>query len=152
MREPQDKTVDGCVYTVRPLSGMRAVTFLPFLNKLLGPALAALAGSLTTTDKFQAALAALGDRLDGKEMEVVTRTLLSGCTFQPQDGSPGGELLPLFDLHMQGRPEVVFQLLVFALEVNYSGFFPMLGDLVARARAAGLPSPTKMPSSGPAGV
>lgn len=136
MREAQDKDINGIVYTVRPLSGMRSVTFLPRLNKTIGPSIAALVDAKGVTSyALQQALGALGDRLDEKEMEVITRILLDGCTFQPKDGTPGGPLLPQFDIVMQGQPEVAYELLAFALEVNYSGFFPMLGKLAALGAA-----------------
>ena len=144
MREPQETEINGTIYTVRPLSGMRAVTFLPRLNKVLGPAIASLIDAKgVTPEALRQALTSLGDRLDEKEMEAITRTLLADTTFQPKDGTPGGELMKQFDLAMQGQPESAFKLLAFALEVNYAGFFPMLGQLVAlgAAKASGSISP-----------
>ncbi len=155
MREPQDKEIDGTVYTIRPLAGMKSVTFLPRLNKILGPAIASLIDAKGVTgENLKQALTALGDRLDEKEMEVITKTLLGDCTYQPGDGNKGGLLLPVFDLVFQGQPETAFKLLAFALEVNYSGFFPVLGQLAAYSavKASALTSPTNSPKSGTAGA
>lgn len=155
MREPQTKEIDGIAFTVRPLSGMKGTTFLPRLNKVLGPALGALAASRGVLDAsaLKDALVALGDRLDEKEMEHIVRTLLGDCNFQPTDGSAGGALMSTFDIVMQGRPETVYKLLAFALEVNYSGFFPVLASLGARFGAGGpSTSPTPSPKPGLAGA
>ncbi len=146
MRDPQDKEIDGTVYTIRPLAGMKSVTFLPRLNKILGPAIASLIDAKGITgENLKQALTALGDRLDEKEMEVITKT---------GDGNKGGLLLPVFDLVFQGQPETAFKLLAFALEVNYSGFFPVLGQLAAYSavKASALTSPTNSPKSGTAGA
>jgi hypothetical protein len=143
------------VFTVRPLSGMKAVTFLPRLNKVLGPALAALSAARSglDADALKGALEALGDRLDEKEMEGITRTLLADATFQPLDSSkPGGELMRAFDQVFAGRAELVFQLLAFALEVNYAGFFPALKGLGARLKAPDSTSLRPKPTPGPVGV
>src|SRR5216684_2056726 len=87
MREPQDKEIDGTVYTIRPLAGMKSVTFLPRLNKILGPAIASLIDAKGVTgENLKQALTALGDRLDEKEMEVITKTLLGDCTSNRETG------------------------------------------------------------------
>jgi hypothetical protein len=160
-RDPQDKEIDGIKFTVRPLPGMKGLTMLPRLNKVLGPAIAALgAGSDASKgsvnfESLKDALALLGERLTESEMESLTRGLLYGTTFQPTDGTPGGELLPQFDLVMQGRPETALKLLAFAVEVNYSGFLPGLLALGARAISGGksaLNSPRNDPKSGQPGA
>lgn len=149
MREPQEKTIDGVVYTVRPLSGMRATTFLPRLNKVLGPALAALTAVKSFKDidgeALKNALSELGDRLDEKEMEGIVRVLLVDTTFQPLDRTPGGILMQgnTFDEHFRGRSEVVLQLLAHALVVNYGRLF------TAAASAAGKPHQGAAPSTSP---
>jgi hypothetical protein len=127
-RDAQEKTIDGVTYTIRPLPGMRASTFLPRLNKSLGPAFAALAAVKSLkeidADALKGALVELGERLDEKEMEYLIRTLLGDTTFQPLDSSqPGGILMKQFDDHFRGRPEVVLQLLAHALKANYDGLF-----------------------------
>lgn len=153
MREAQKKTIDGIEFEVRPLAGMRAVTFLPRLNKVLGPALGALAATKGVADSkaLQDALSVLGEKLDEKEMEYIARTLLAECTFQPADGSAGGVLMPRFDQVFAGQPETAFKLLAFALEVNYAGFIPALRALGLRAQGAPSTSKTPSPKAGPAG-
>src|SRR5579859_3153297 len=124
MIEPRTKEINGVAFTVRQLPAMRALRMLNRLARTIGPAMASLGASGGTFDfeSLATALAKLGDKLTDQELEGITRELLEGTTFQPSDGSPGGALLPQFDVALQGKPDVTLKLLAFALEANYGNF------------------------------
>lgn len=150
MIEPKTKEIDGISFTVRQLPAMKSLRMLNRLTRTIGPALTALGatGGLSL-DSVGEALAKLGDKLSDAEAESIARELLSDATFQPADGSPGGELLPRIDLALQGKPETLLKLLAFALEANYGNFFDALRGLGAGRLGALSSSLNHSPKSGP---
>jgi len=123
-------------FTVSQLPAMRAGKLLMRLGKTIGPAIASLASAMdvregkdldVSLDAMPASVAALFANLDGNELEYLTHELLDGATV-----TVNGQTVPVlqgFDLLMQGQIPAWFQLLWFALTVNYGNFFDALGGL-----------------------
>ena len=126
MTTTQTLQIGDRVYTVSQLPAMRAQRLLPRLLKAVGPAVAALLASgaslkdvmamdLSKVD-LGAVVKGLAENLTPDEYESLLRELLSTATLG------GKDLMPQFDIAMQGRVGEVFQLLKFAFQVNYRNF------------------------------
>lgn len=91
MREPQEKIIDGRLYSVTPLPAMRALRLVPLALKGIG-------------------------KMSPDEIEAFARAILSMARVDSK------ELMPTFDLEMQGAMSALVELLTFAIEVNFGGF------------------------------
>lgn len=133
----QTKTIDGVAYAVTQLPARRAARLLNRLLRVFGPALGGLAGaakggaSLETADLSSVGpvLEGLFARLSEDEQDHLINELLATATVD------GKEVLPVLDLHFQGRLGALFKLVGFAVKVNFEDFS---GGLIAAAKAAGL--------------
>jgi hypothetical protein len=142
-------------FRVLPLPAMRSFV----LQAKIGPALAevanvfgALKGNLADNDFSSIAPAVAGffTRLGVEQLEEVTKALLQDATM---DGKPlfSASGNP-FDLYMQGRTMHTWQLLWFAIEVNYPDFFAALAAKGPVAAKAGSDLKESTISPGPAGA
>lgn len=133
----QELEIDGVKYSVTQLTGWKSVKMLPRLGRALGPAFGKLMGGLAQNGEFSLdrkvtfglvagsigpALVDLFERLTENELEGIARVLLETATFTDESGRTA-HLLPVFDIHFQGKPASVLRLLAFAIEVNYGSFF-----------------------------
>lgn len=149
MTEPQEKTIDGYTFKISQLPGMRGTKVFTRLTKLLTGIKDAL-GANSEAAKVSAALGLL-EKLDENDVQYFCTELLTPavCT------TPEGKVLPVmphFDALFQGRVDLVFKVLLFALQVNYGGFLRGLAaSAAAQAVVAAPSSPSTSPKSGPAG-
>lgn len=108
-------------YSVTQLPAMAGLKMLARLSRALGPALAQLSDADASGEigaaSLGAAVGVLCEKLSDTEIEGISKTLLSGSTVDEQP------LLQQFDAHFAGKPELALQLLGFAVEVNFGGFF-----------------------------
>lgn len=143
----QTKNIDGHDFTVTQLPGFRSMRMLNRLMRVLGPGLAKLAGEVQNAQRklpklrsvdqllnvdvsaFGEGLTELFAKLSDDELESITRALLEGTRVKSATITKGQdiELLPVFDVVMQGRVWTSLKLLVFAVEVNYGDFFASMG-------------------------
>jgi hypothetical protein len=98
MREAQETTINGRVYSVTPLPAMRALRMWPLVAR----------GFMTEESPLT--------KLSADEIEALARGLLALARVD------GKELLPVMDLELQGDIPSLMELLSFAVRVNYSGF------------------------------
>lgn len=145
MQKAKETTIRGRTFKVTQLPGMRGCilaysivgTCFPALMKV-GDGFAALRDATLDGDSAPLllglgnAIAALYERLPPQEMEKLLRELLATATVKPLEGGNEQLLLPIFDQEMAGEVGTVFELLGFALKVNYENFSP---GLAAKARA-----------------
>lgn len=134
-------------YTVQQLPARPALKLFNKLARVATPALGKLLGGQGTAKLSEldatslgAALEALFDRLSPEQQDQMTEELLQGALV---DGAP---LWPQFNVHFQGRIVEVFQLLRFALKVNFGDFFK---GLLAAAGSLSAKKPAESPSTSP---
>ena len=133
-------------YTVQQLPARPALKLFNKLARVATPALGKLmAGGATKiseldTASLGAALEALFERLTPEQQDQMTEELLQTALV---DGAP---LWPQFNVHFQGRIAEVFQLLRFALKVNFGDFFK---GLLAAAGSLSPKKPAEKPSTSP---
>lgn len=143
-----ERVIGGSRFTVEPLPAMRAfvlqVRLAPALAEVLG-ALGGLQGSGAELSRLDvSALAPAFGRVAAKlppaELEAITRELLGSarCDGVSLFSVDKGDR---FDVVMAGRAIDTWQLLFFAVEVNYPDFFARLG-----ASRAGLPAAASPPA------
>lgn len=135
MIETKYKTIDDKTtgkagnYSVTQLPAFRGLKMLARLTRTVGPALAKLADAEQGGEIGVAALGdavgALCEKLNDAEIEGITRELLAGATVDEQP------LLSQFDMHFAGKPELALQVLAFAVEVNFGGFFDAARNALA---------------------
>lgn len=146
MIRTEHKEIGGVRFGVTTLPGMRGLRMQNRLLRIVGPALArASDGDIST------AVGLLFDKLSDDELESITKDLLYNATANdvPLFGAGGS-----FDGVMAGKAEVAFQLIMFAIQVNFGGFFDVLaaaGQRLPRgpmAAAGPLSASVSMPNSG----
>ena len=150
MLETKKRDIDGFTFTVMQLPGKRGLRLWRRLGKILGPSLARAAASASGQVDFAGlagAVEALFDNLTETELDAVVDEL-TGNALVLYEGSER-PLKEVYDVLFAGRVETQLKLLMFALEVNYSGFFvglrALVSPLLARAgnaSAARSSSPT----------
>jgi len=115
--------------TVTQLPGMEGARTLIRLGEILGPGLAGLAAAVRfgRADHMSVAMATLFKSLTGDTFEELLRKLLETATVKTKGTER--ELLPEWDLLMQGQASEWFKILWFALEVNYGNFTDALAGL-----------------------
>lgn len=153
MIETKYKTIDDKAagkafnYSVTQLPAMRGLKMLARLTRTVGPALAKLAdieGGEIGVAALGDAVGALCEKLTDAEIDGITRELLAGSTVDEQP------LLSQFDNHFAGKPELALQVLAFAIEVNFGGFFDVArGALASRKVPEKKASPAASGSTSP---
>lgn len=127
--ETKEKIIGEATYRVSQLPAMRAFKLLTRLGKVAGPALAAMKGGLDA-DLGEAAKA-LFDRLSEDEVEQLLRQILE--TVQVTEEGKTRQMLTGFDIIYAGdRMVEVFEVVKFALEVQYGPIFAALGAVASR--------------------
>lgn len=158
MREESTREIGGMTFQVQQLPATKAVLLSRRLASIVGPAalkgLGGAAGGLANLDVGGLSTAAemLFEKLTEAEFSSIMKQLLDGC-FVEHDGKKA-LLLPQFDHLMRGKILEIYQLLAFALEVNFGPLGDSLRALLAQAQAAqpkASSSPNAMTSPGPAG-
>ncbi len=152
MIETSYKTIEdkkagkSATYSVTQLPAFRGLKMLSRLTRTIGPALAKLAD----VEDGEVGVAALGDavgalceKLTDAEIEGVTRELLYNATVDEQP------LLPQFDQHFAGKPELALAVLAFAVEVNFGGFFDVARNALAVRKIPPKAAPAASISSSP---
>ena len=158
------KEIGGHAYSIQPLPAMRAFILQPKLAPILseiGRTLAQVAGSrgislemLGDTDVLDvlgATVTKLCEILTPKDLETITRELLTGAT---RDNLPlfTGQGDP-FEVLMQGHTIEIWQILGLAVEANYPDFFGVIGGFVKKLKAEShSEGSTTSPNASPATV
>jgi hypothetical protein len=145
----ETKTIGGREFTVTALTGWSSFKTSRRLGAILGPTLGRAfsgIGTLSLDSLMQqdvgellksvgSALEGFFDKLTEAELEGLTRTLLANATVK-EDGQDV-PVIKGFDLVFQGQAAQIWELLTFAIEVNYGDFFELLASL---AKAFGVRS------------
>jgi hypothetical protein len=149
-REPQTRKIDGYTVQVQALpvfAGQRLfIRLLKTVGGSIGPALAALASSgskgLGDVDLTQH-LGGLFSALSPKDMEEITKELLTGAVLDPYGKNQ--MLLDVADVEFQGSVLTLLKCALFAIEVNFGDFrtivVGMLADARRKAESKANPSP-----------
>jgi hypothetical protein len=144
-RKQIDSEIDGVKFRVTTLPFGKSKGLLVFLGKKVGPALSALAGSLTLESAVPALAGAL-ENLNESDLDHVMDVLTAdACVVLPDGRTP---LLCHADVREEvfgGRVLLFFRFLAFALEVNYADFFA-----AARKSAPGKDPEAKTTTGSPA--
>jgi hypothetical protein len=121
----QSKVIGQHEYTVTQLTATPAYTLLCKLMKIAGPAFGALAagsGSGNMGEAVSIAIRELVARMDEAEVKAIVNQLIG--TVLVKIGNTDTPLSRVFESHFRGgNLSEMFQVLGFALEVNYSDFF-----------------------------
>lgn len=140
-----EKKIGEHTYSIEPLPAMRAFILQPKIAPAVSEVARALAqvvgsrgidlamlGDTDVLDALGAAVTKFCETLPPKELEAVTRELLSGAS---RDNVPlfTGQGDP-FDVLMRGHTMEIWQLLGMALEANYPDFFALIGGFVNKLR------------------
>lgn len=141
----RSKDIDGFSYTVQQLPATRSIRLLHRLGKLVGPGFTELAStgnlrSLSGADVSILIMGIVGILKESNEdaLMAVIKELLVGTVAIPGPVDVTG---PQFETHFQGRLLALFELLAFALEVNYGSFFGGLALALGQGASAST-SPT----------
>lgn len=129
--DEKSKIIDGTEYRIRYLPPREVLKYSVRLSKLLLPAIgeglngaksieSALEGELS----LGSAMAVLADRLDEQLLQDLTTVLSRVTSYGVDNRWP--ELSSTIDVQFLGKPDVMFEWLFFALEVNFSPFLSML--------------------------
>lgn len=121
----QFRDIDGVKYGVAPLPAMRGFRLKAKLLADVLPAVA-LAFDKDNARGLADAASQLFQALTPDELEAATRELLYRSTADGKLIFNGKGVGDLFETHFAGRTHIVWQLLRFAAEVNWSGFFDEL--------------------------
>jgi hypothetical protein len=142
----QEKVIGEFAYTVQQLPATRSLKLLHRLGKVAGMGLTQLASSgfeeITKADAGPviAAVAAILRDTEPDETVGIIKELLVSSYAVGRDGKVDLGT-PAFDNHFQGHLGDLFQVVAFALEVNYADFFGgLFAKLGAAKRAAKAPS------------
>lgn len=149
MLKSETKDIDGLTFEVTQLSGFKALKMFRKLGSALGPALGELAqgfGEKVDIDaplEMRRMLPALGaaipklfSNVSEADLESITRGLLeTTLVLNPENGKTS-QLLPQFDVLMQGKVGTVFKLLAFAIQVNFGSFFSVAAEFARPHLAA----------------
>lgn len=167
-RRTEETTIRGRTFKVTQVPGWRGATLFYQMAAVIIPALVKLGKGLTLLDNLGSvnirdiaslvpemfdAATFLFEKMPSEEFERFAKELLQTATVKPLDGGKEQLLLPIFDDEMAGETSAIFQLVGFALSVNYGNFIP---GLVAQARSlqatkAASASPELTTSPGPVG-
>lgn len=134
MVKSEEKTIQGLKFQLGMLPAFQSLEAMPRVLKLVGPAMGGfktliLSGALAAKDRTKIAASAvelLGSlgQADPNELVAVARLLLSTC--RVQEGGKWTELVPVFDVVLQGRMFTVLNLIAWAVQLNYHDFFDLL--------------------------
>lgn len=143
MLKTKEKSIGGHVWSVTEFPGRAGLRYGTRLARLLGPAFAqAVDGTekdskkslLEREIKLGPAIEALVLRMDEGEVERLIMDLLS---FTRCDGE---ELKPaVFDKVFAAKIHLLFQVLMFVVEVNFGGFTELAGNIGDLTGSAQLP-------------
>ncbi len=157
MIETRTKEIGGITYQVTQLPAMKGFKLQRRLAAILGPPAAEVMGGAVSVSellKFNLNLGVLApalrdlfERLTESELETITRSLLE--TAQVTESGKTGPVMPVFDTHFAGRYNDLYELIGFALEVNYGDFLGGLGARFASAQARTSPIAGSNTSSTP---
>src|SRR3954466_5572113 len=141
MQATQTTTIGDREYSVTQLPAKRGLRLFNRLCRILAPPAARALGSagdvslsaLLKSDmgSIAAALSLLFDKLTEQEQEAIFKELLEGARYRDAEN---GKLLPLweqFDVAFQGRLHEAYQVLGFALSVNFGSFRSALSAAVS---------------------
>jgi hypothetical protein len=118
--ESQSKTIEGRTYTVTQYTALRALDVFELVSPVLAPAFAKLAGAGQEAD-IGPAIEALVARLGGGKLRQLANALLEPV--QVTENNRIRNMLDGFDIAYAGRLGEVFQVLAFAVEVQFGSFF-----------------------------
>jgi hypothetical protein len=151
--------IDGARYGVMPMKATAGFRFKARLARLAGPAALVAAKSDSAAD----VVARLLERLTGDEVDTILRELLAGGTVTrgelevPLFGEGRGVNGCNFDEEFATRYEAAWELLAFAIEVNFAGFFDRLKSKwlaklasLVPTKASASSSPSTSKPTGPA--
>ena len=150
--QTMDKMIGGRLYRVAQLPAFQALDLLEQLTVLAGPALGALVkNGMKGQVDFESGAVRLFSSLGGGKLRALASGLLASTTVELSPGkSP--RMLDVFDVEYAGRLSEVFQVLAFALEVQFADFFDAAKDLLgeflaAQASASNSPSASSLAGS-----
>lgn len=154
------KEIDGFTFSVTKLMGKRTVRMSRRLGAAFGPALAELTGGLGEAIRGKslgdldaskaipaigAAVSKLFQTVNETELEGIYTELLASTTVSDPAKGTTELLMPKFDAFFQGRLDLFYKVLAFAVEANYGSFFGALGEsarpLIARMSQPSAVSP-----------
>jgi hypothetical protein len=135
----QTRVIDGKTYTIPQLPGRASLKMLNRLGKALGPAFAALMGTV----KAQGSKPNLAD-LDFSAIGGAVEALFANVSDEDLDYFIDGllkdalvdnvKLLPQIDILFQGGSDTLIKVLAFAVTVNYANFTRALGGFLSGAQ------------------
>jgi hypothetical protein len=145
----QEREIDGFTYKVQPLPfGIGRKVLVRTLH-VIGPILKALAanGRGTKWEQGAAALAAIPEALSDDDLRFLGDNFGDASWFRhPENGNMVGLVAKTQEFHFAARYAAFTAWILFALEVNYAGFFSggVMKDAVAHLRnLAPAPSPSQ---------
>lgn len=130
--ESRDRVIGDHTYTARQIPCMAAQRLLVKLTKSLGSAFGALVDAGRGQGNFSNAFDKLSANIAEDELEKIIKQVFEYCEV---DGKP---LKPVFEMHFHGgNMMVMYEVVAFFLEVNFSDFLPVLLTANRSAQEAG---------------
>ncbi len=154
MLKNETRRIGAYDYTVTQLDAVKGRRALVRLAKIFVPSATSSGDALASvTATGNAALGSIADRLNEADVDYLCDLFAGTTTVSGGDFANKAPLLAdIFALHFAGQYKEMGQWLLFALEVNFGGFFKGLG--VARPGApvaASAPSTSPSTSTGTSG-
>ncbi len=138
MREEKSRKIGNHEYVVRQLPATKAQRLFVRLTKIVGPAIAEMAGGKAGLKG--AALFIFG-QLNEADVEDITKQM---AAMSEVDNKP---LDKVFEVHFTGKHAELWQWLTFALEVQYQDFFDVLLNLFNKEEERAAADPSQSPST-----
>lgn len=140
MRKTERKTIGTSTYLVSQVGALEGQRILTKIAKHLIPALAAAAGENDPKEaRIARATETLAQNIDSDLFEEVASAMAKQTVVQVEKGQKGGQLLGIYDEHFAGNYLELAQWFVFAVEVNFGGFFR---DILSAVPSTGSKSAT----------
>lgn len=136
---PQVEEIDGIRFTISQLPGMRGLRVFSRLTKMLGKAGPAAKALISGGTKDAGAVLAILGGMEEEDLVFVAKELLAPCVFSGPADVGQGNAADRFDVLFQGRIDLLFKVLLFALRVNYGSFSKGLSGSAGQAAKAEAP-------------
>jgi hypothetical protein len=147
MRKSESKVIGGDRYTVNQLGAIEGQRVIVRLMRFFGPAIAK-AQTSKGGEKDAGFIAGLADAIDPDTFEELAKTMAENTICQPAGGKPGA-LSAIYGEHFAGRYFELVQWFVFAMGVNFGGFFRgiLAGGIASVVKPGQADPPSESPTT-----
>lgn len=147
-RKSESKVIGGDRYTVSQLGATEGQRVIVRLMRFFGPAVAK-AQTAKDGERDAAFISGLADAIDPDTFAELAHTMAENTQVQPSGAKASGPLSGVYDAHFAGRYFELVQWFVFAMGVNFGGFFRgiLAGGIASVVTSGQAAPPSKSPNT-----